>query len=175
VDNTKPNAIKEFQKELELQKTQLVSFEKEMKERLRFEELLTEISTHFISLPPDRIDNEIKSAQQRICECLRIDMTTLWQRDAKNPAEFVMTHFYRAMDGPPLPERINATKYVPWSFRQVLAGKIISIPSTANAPLEAAREMEVWRQYKVKASLAIPLSVGNEWRWTPKFGQCVKL
>jgi hypothetical protein len=35
-------------------------------EQLKFEALLTEISTHFINLPPDQVDSEIEDAQRRV-------------------------------------------------------------------------------------------------------------
>jgi len=127
---------------------------------------LSEISAHFINLMPDQIDSEIKTAQRRICECLRLDMMSLWQRNAEDPNEFILTHFYRSAEGPPFPERMYATEYVPWMFRQVMSGKIVSIPSTRNAPPEAAREIEGWRRYNVKATLGIPLILGND----PPFG-----
>ena len=151
---------------LTVSKNQLASFEKNMEERIRFDMLLSEISAHFINLMPDQIDSEIKTAQQRICECLGLDLTTLWQRDAENPNEFILTHFYRSMDGPPVPDRMNASKYLPWSLLQAMSGKIIAISSTENAPPEAACEVEVWRHYNIKASLGIPLSIGDE----PPFG-----
>ena len=50
----------------------------ELHELLPFERLLAEISTLFINLPADQIDNEIKAAQSRICEFLDIDRSTLW-------------------------------------------------------------------------------------------------
>ena len=39
----------------------------ELEERLRFEELLIDISTQFINLPSDQIDNGIEDAQRRVC------------------------------------------------------------------------------------------------------------
>ena len=51
----------------------------ELEERLRFETLLTEISARYINLPVDRIDIGIEEDQRRICECLGLDMSALWQ------------------------------------------------------------------------------------------------
>lgn len=53
--------------------------EQELKERLRFETLVTEISTSFLIISTDRIDTKVKEAQRRICELLDLDLVALWQ------------------------------------------------------------------------------------------------
>jgi hypothetical protein len=42
----------------------------ELEERLRFETLLTEISSRFVNLRADQVDGEIEDSQRRICELL---------------------------------------------------------------------------------------------------------
>lgn len=44
--------------------------------QLNFEKLLLDISTHFINMPAESIDDAIEDAQRRICECLDIKMGT---------------------------------------------------------------------------------------------------
>jgi hypothetical protein len=46
----------------------------QLDEPLRFERLLTEISTFFINLPADRIDSEIEAAQRRSMPSLTISI-----------------------------------------------------------------------------------------------------
>ena len=67
----------------------------EMKEELQFEKLLIEISTHFVNLPADRIDDEIKEAQRRICEYLDLDRSALWQFSDKEPGKVLLTHVHQ--------------------------------------------------------------------------------
>jgi len=57
----------------------LVASEESLKERLKFETLLAELSAHFVNLPADQLKGEIEGAQRRICELLDIDRSTLWQ------------------------------------------------------------------------------------------------
>ena len=57
----------------------------ELHELLPFERLLAEISTFFINLPADQIDNEIKAAQSRMCELLDLDRSTLWVTSEDDP------------------------------------------------------------------------------------------
>jgi formate hydrogenlyase transcriptional activator len=133
----------------------------ELEDRLRFETLLTDISARFVNLPADQIDGEIVDAQRRVCECLGLDLSAVWQTSVETPDFVTMTHLYRPMGGPPQPERMNAKDYFPWCLQQLTAGKVIAV-STEEAPAEAARDQEVWRYYGVKSILAFPLSVGGE-------------
>jgi hypothetical protein len=41
---------------------------KEFEERLRFETLLADLSTRFVSVPAGQVDREIEDAQRRVCE-----------------------------------------------------------------------------------------------------------
>jgi len=134
---------------------------KELEERLQFETLLTDISARFVNLPADQIDSEIEEAQRRVCECLGLDLSTLWQLSTENPALITLTHLYRPLGGPPLPEPMNAQEYFPWCLEQVMAGKVIALSSTEDVPPEAARDQEVWRHFGVKTTLTFPLSAGG--------------
>ncbi len=133
----------------------------ELEERLQFETLLTEISARFVNLPADRIDREIVDAQRRACECLGLELSALWQISVETPDFFTLTHLYRPLGGPPLPERMDAKEYFPWCLQQAAAGKVIAV-STEEAPAEASRDQEVWRYYGIKSILTFPLSAGRE-------------
>jgi PAS domain S-box-containing protein len=135
--------------------------EESLKERLEFESLLTDISTRFINLPTEQIESEIEDAHRRVCECLGLDFSALWQLSIESPRNYVLTHSYRLLDGPALPERMTADEYFPWCLKHVGDGEIIAV-STEDSPAEAVRDQEVWRRYGIKSSLVIPLSAGGE-------------
>ena len=140
---------------------QRVQAQEALEDRLRFETLLTDISTRFVDLPADQIDGEIEDAQRRVCECLGLEMSALWQRSVETPDFVTLTHLYRPFGGPPLPERMEAKEYFPWCLQQLAAGKVIAV-STEEAPAGAARDQEVWRHYGIKSTLAFALSAGGE-------------
>ena len=135
--------------------------EESVKERLEFESLLADISTRFVNLPAEQIDSEIEDAHRRVCECFGLDFSALWQLSIESPRNYTLTHSYRLVDGPALPERMTADEYFPWCLEHVGAGEVIAV-STENLPSEAARDQEVWRHYGIKSSLVIPLSAGGE-------------
>jgi hypothetical protein len=45
----------------------------------RFEALLAETSGRFVNLRVDQVDGETEDAQRRVCECLGLDLSALWQ------------------------------------------------------------------------------------------------
>ncbi len=133
----------------------------ELQERLRFETLLTEISARFVNLAASQVDSVIEDAQRAICQCLELDHSAVWQISGEDADQLYLTHFYRAPELPVPPERMNASEFFPWAQRKVQAKVILDVPNTAELPPEAARDMETWRQYGIKSTLAFPLSVGG--------------
>ncbi len=142
-------------------------FIRELEERLRFEKLLVKISAHFVNLPADQIDSEIEDSQRRICECLGLDASSLWQWSGERPHFMTLTHLYSPPppEGPSLPEEIVAEEAFPWTFQQMLRGKTLVI-STEDMLPEAARDQETRRHLGVISSVVIPLSTGGG----PTFG-----
>ncbi len=137
------------------------NFSEQLEERLRFETLIAELSSRFVSVPADRVDREIEDAQRAICECLSIEHSSLWQSSEDNPGEVVLTHLFRRLDLPPPPERMTATEYFPWAWKKLMAGEIICVPKTADAPAESAIDTETWQHFGIKSTLGIPLSAGG--------------
>ncbi|MFZ0243010.1 MAG: sigma 54-interacting transcriptional regulator [Desulfobacterales bacterium] len=135
--------------------------EASLQDRLKFESMLADISTRFVNLPVEKIDGEIEDAHRRVCECFGLDFSTLWQMSIETPRNYVLTHSYRLVDGPALPERMTADEYFPWCLAHVEAGDVIAV-STEEVPAEAERDREVWRHYGIKSSLIVPLSIGGE-------------
>jgi len=125
----------------------------------RFEALVAEISTHFINLPANRIDAQIEDAQHRVCECLDMDLSALWQWSDASSQVLTLTHLCSPPDGPERPANLHANEAFPWSLKKILEGKPLVI-QTESLPPEAARDREMRRHFGVKTSVGIPLSVG---------------
>ena len=132
----------------------------ELEERLRFETLLTDISARFVNLPANQIDSEIEDAQRRVCECLGLDLSALWQWSANTPHFMSLTHLHSPPEGPSRPERIDGKEVFPWQFQKMLRGETLAF-STEGLPPEAARDQEARRHYGIKSSVVIPLSTGG--------------
>jgi PAS domain S-box-containing protein len=128
---------------------------------LQFERLLTDLSARFINLPAELMDAAIGDAQRRICECLGFDQSGLWEWDVASPEDLVLSHYHRAIAGPPIPERVRASEYFPWMQKQVLANKPVILPSVEDSPEEAVTDRATWRFTGMKSTMVFPLSVGG--------------
>lgn len=129
--------------------------------RLRFEILIADLSSEFVDVPPADVDRLIEDAQRRVCQCLDIDLAGLWQWSAEEPGFLGLTHLYRSDEGPPTPDPMDAAEFFPWCQQQLLAGKVIDIPSVEKMPPEAARDRDVFRHFRIKSTLVIPLAAGG--------------
>jgi transcriptional regulator with GAF, ATPase, and Fis domain len=107
------------------------------------------------------VDQSILDAQRRVCECLDLDRSTLWQLSKNKPDAFLLTHLHQPPGGPSAPERMEAMDFFPWSLRKVLAGEVVAISKLSDLPPEAGRDQESWRSYATKSTLLIPLSVAG--------------
>ncbi len=131
-----------------------------LERRLEFEELVSELSSRFINLPPGEVDREIEDALRRVCEFLAIDHALLWQWSAGAPPVATPTHSYLAQGVPQPPEPSTQEQY-PWVASQMLAGRIAALPSLQALPAEAAVDRESARRLGIKSSLTLPLAVGG--------------
>jgi PAS domain S-box-containing protein len=134
----------------------------DLPDRLHFESMLADMSSRFVNLEPAEVDHEIEEAQRRVCDCLGLDIAALWQLSPEEPGVLRMTHLYRPLGGPPIPEDFDAREYNPWALGRVLDGNVVSLPSIDEAPAEAATDCETWRHLGIKSVFLFPLSTGGE-------------
>jgi len=135
--------------------------EKSLEERLQFEMMLADISARFVNLPSDQIDGAIADTQRRVCECLGLDLSSLWQWTTDGQKLLTMTHIYRVLEGPQIPEPVDAQELFPWCLQQLEAGKIVALSSMAELPAEAVRDLENSNDFGIKSCLIFPLSIGD--------------
>ena len=133
----------------------------ELKDRLRFEKLIADISSRFVKVPADQIDREIEEAQRSICECLEIDGSGLWQASRENPGSIHLSHIYRNSEIPPRPDRMAGDQSNPWMASEVLAGRIVAVADTTQTPPEASKDRDTWAAYGIQSALALPLAAGG--------------
>ena len=133
----------------------------EFSKQLSFETLLADVSASFVNLPADQIDGDIENAQRRICECLGLGHASLWQTSPTEPGILLLTHLYRNASLPPPPNRMNAEQYFPWCQGKLRNKEIVCVPDTADAPQEAATDMQTWQAFGIKSTLGVPLWIGS--------------
>lgn len=133
----------------------------ELDEHLRFEDLLIDLSARFVNVPADQVDSEIEDAQRRICECLQLDASLLWQWTHEQPAGLRLTHLHRPLGGPPMPGQANFPVILPWAHAQLLAGSMYVNSSLDDLPPEAAFDRVTFENFGVKSNIGFPLLVGG--------------
>ncbi len=133
----------------------------ELNQRLRFEELISDISTEFINLPIDQIDAAIEDAQRKICECLGFDLSTLWQWSADGNHLLTLTHLYSPKGSFQRPRYVDAAKEFPWTYQKMMSGVTLVI-TTEQLPPEAAQDQATRRYYGIKSAVNIPLMAGGK-------------
>jgi PAS domain S-box-containing protein len=138
-----------------------------LRDPLNFENLLIDISTRFINIPIDCLDEEILAVQQRICESLGLDICGLWQFQSGDPLNFELTHMYVPPDFLVLtPETKDAKISYPWCLEMLLKKEVVVLSRITDAPASAATDLKGWKYYGVKSVLTFPLFVGDG----PSFG-----
>ena len=98
-----------------------------------FEDLLLDLSIKFINLPTDVLDHRVEDAQRRVCDCIDVDLSALWQWNADDPETLTMTHLYRPLGGPPVPDRLDGREFFPWSLNLGKEGQM-AVVSSAPCP-----------------------------------------
>ena len=130
----------------------------ELEERLRFEMLLTELSTHFASVTAESIDPEIVDAQRRIVQELDLDRSTL--AELIDGERFVVSHAWHLPGLEPFPA--FAVKDLPWMSREVLDGKVVCFARIDDLPEEAVREKAAARRFGPRSNVTFPFKVGGK-------------
>ena len=128
---------------------------------LRFERLLTELSSQLVKSTVEQLDLVIQDAQRLLCEFLGTDRSVIWRPLGQATNALRLAYLYRRTEIPAVPEEMESDVYFPWCQRQLRAGKAVSVSSTRDLPPEAARDSESWRYFGIKSSLNLPVLAGE--------------
>ncbi|MEM6792915.1 MAG: ATP-binding protein [Acidobacteriota bacterium] len=131
--------------------------EARLRYRLRFEAIMTNISSGFVNLPSHAIDGRILDVLHRVAAFIGCDRAQLFQIDSSGLES--STHEWCAPEVASVREAlldIDPESY-PWFARQIRGGGVVEIPDIAEMPESAAAEREVFRQEGVRSLIAVPL------------------
>ena len=127
----------------------------------RFEAELSKISTAFVNLPPDDVDNRIEQGLHAVSKVLAADLVMLTRvGDGPDPR---VTHEWRVEDLPHQSFKGEGfTSEFPWLSRQQLTEDALRISGLDNWPAEAAEERRVCEQMGIQSMLAVRLMIRND-------------
>ncbi|MFZ1984013.1 MAG: GAF domain-containing protein, partial [Desulfatitalea sp.] len=154
--------LRERVAELESETRKRTQIEKELQYRLSFEELITNISSTFINLPPARIDAAITDALKQLGEFTQVDRSYIFRY---NNCGLTMdnTHEWCA---PGIESHIHRLKAIPlgnvsWLTRQINAAQVVHIPHVADLPDEAARLRKENIRQGTQSLIMVPTEFGG--------------
>ncbi|MCE5231250.1 sigma 54-interacting transcriptional regulator [bacterium] len=136
--------------------------EEALAQRLRFEQLLADLSSRFTNLPSEQVDQEIVSGLNEVREFLDVELVGFMEVSPDH-AQVRLTHFGREESNAlPLPPGTDLVPHLPWLYKQVvLKREVFCMNSSAELPPEASVDLETHRQLGVDAFLSIPLLMGG--------------
>ena len=129
-----------------------------VEDRIRFETLIADLASQFVSLDPALIDDAITDAQRQLVEALGVDRSTLFQL-ADSGDDFVFTHFW-SRPGLPAPPQAMTGREFPLALATIRAGQLFCLSSLDELPPEAP-DREALRRIGSKATVALPLVAGG--------------
>ncbi|HSB06030.1 MAG TPA: hypothetical protein VLK23_12635, partial [Thermodesulfobacteriota bacterium] len=134
----------------------------ELGERLRFEELLSNISSRFVNILPDRVDPEINRALKEVLEFFQVDRVGLLQVPP-GKSSFKITHVASAEDLPPVPVGVEVPQSLyPWSYDKVLRkGEVLSLHRLDDLPAEANVDRQSYIRTGVRSTLDISIRIAE--------------
>jgi PAS domain S-box-containing protein len=126
-----------------------------VEEQLDFERFVADLSSRFINLPADRIEEAIRAGLGRICEQLGLDRSTLYT--IAPDGAFVGGVGWTAPGMPPIDGSVRAKERLPWTFERICGGEIVAFSTRQDLPTEADRA--AYTELGIRSGVVIPLSV----------------
>jgi signal transduction histidine kinase len=132
---------------------------------LRFERLLSNVSSALIAASPAETEVKIEEALRAVTEFFGVDRTTLAEisRDGRN---FSNRSSY-GRPGVPIVIPLNTpiAETAPWSTQEQTRGRVVCFGRTPEPPPEALPEWEVLQQGGLRALLSVPVLMHGQWRY----------
>ena len=129
-----------------------------LRHRLELENLITGISTRFISLPADKIPLAMEQALQELGRFMGIQRSYLFVlNDAKDMVEDVLEWCEEGVRRVLGDFKGTPFNQYPWFNERILHQLVVHIPCVKDLPEEAAKERDVWNREGVQSLLCVPI------------------
>ncbi|MEJ2170585.1 MAG: hypothetical protein P8X90_34250, partial [Desulfobacterales bacterium] len=137
---------------------QLAQARQQSWDRLRFEELISDLSAGFVNISSEEIENQINKCLQQITGFFAADRCTLglFSEDGTQLTCAFEYHREGAEAGPDL----ILKDQLPWYMSQLMQGKLVVINRLEDLPAEAQAERRICLTRSMKSFLSIPLVSG---------------
>jgi signal transduction histidine kinase len=147
---------------IEERTSELKISEEQLRYRLAFEELVTDISNRFINIGTEDIDREITASLQTIGEFLNTDRCHMnLLSDDMNKIEYVYEWHREGSKSTVENIKNLSTENASWIRDKFNKFEILSISSVENLGNEAKYEKGIWQSLGIKSIIFIPLKFGE--------------
>ncbi|MDQ6800806.1 MAG: EAL domain-containing protein [Acidobacteriota bacterium] len=138
----------------------MVSKTNSLRHRLEFEKLISSISTNFINLPPEEIDNGIREALGTVGRFINADRSYvyLFSEDRQSAR---MAYSWTALEGASSSDRQVAVAEFPWTMQRLLQFQHIAI-EVDDMPDEAAKERQAYEAAGNRSVVVVPMVYNRE-------------
>jgi signal transduction histidine kinase/integral membrane sensor domain MASE1 len=131
-----------------------------LRERLRFEAFLSQLSGAFVQLPSHQMDREFETWQERVAKLLELDRVVLWRLRGEDEALDPVA-VWTAPHAPFVPVPMERVLFT-WSIPRLLRQEPFLCSAPEELPPEARAERERLRSTGVRSVLALPLVAGEQ-------------
>jgi signal transduction histidine kinase/integral membrane sensor domain MASE1 len=130
-----------------------------LRQRLAFEELLSQLSGAFVHLPSDQMDREFEARLGRIGTFLELDRVSLW-RFLDGSHALVPLAWWSAPGADAPPPQVERAEF-PWGAERLLRQELFVCSDSDALPPDANEDAALLRRHGVRSVLALPLLVGD--------------
>jgi PAS domain S-box-containing protein len=134
--------------------------EQNLKERLIFEELLSDLSSKFVNVSSERVNEEIERALKGILKFFQVDRCGLLQ--ILPDKTWRITHVAASEDVPPVPVGVQliVRKTNPWAYDKLIVKReVLNVSSMDDLPVEARVDKKTWIGWGIRSNLNIPIII----------------
>jgi len=154
--------LSDTKKRLDLEIERRLLAEQSLKERLKFEELLSGLSARFVNVSVDRVDLEIHDAMKRILKFFKVDRFALLQFFPGTKTWKITQSI--SVDGVPsvpvgmeLPISMN-----PWAYEKlILKREVLFFSRIEDVPDAAKVDKQTWNAWGIRSNINIPIMIGQ--------------
>jgi len=132
---------------------------------LRFERLLSSVSSTLIAASSAEMPARIEEALCVVVEFFGVDRATLGERSLDGRDIVSRVVYGRPGLPPPLPLGTRLGAVGPWYAREIVDGRVVRVSRVSELPPEAGAERELALRLGIKAHLAVPILMGGECRY----------
>ena len=132
--------------------------ETDLRNRLRFEQMISDLSARFIHLPSEQLDDEIERALKMVLEFFQVDRCGLLHIMPDKNA-WKITHAAYSENAAPVPIGTELPRSInPWAYDKLaVEGEVVSFARVDDMPDEAHVDKQTWSDWSIRSNLTMPI------------------